>query len=166
MQAANRRSCDLIAASCEGDGGAPAGNSFWHARCADWNWGELGSMPLPAWIEKLPLVGGSGKFGTPCERMQDENRIPIPSFALPAAVDPEAAVPPGVVVVVEGVGPRLATEGEGVLPPQPAATTARSTAAADAAHGRRRFTREGIALARLRPGIRNCYSPVTRDRQS
>jgi hypothetical protein len=98
--------------------------------------------------------------------MHDENRVPTPDFELPPAGDPEAAVPPGVVVVVDDVGPRLATEGDDVLPPQPAATTARRRAAADAAHGRRRFTRKGIALARLRPGIRNCYSPVTLDRQS
>jgi hypothetical protein len=98
--------------------------------------------------------------------MQDEKRAPIARFELLPAVDPPAAVPPGVVVVVELVGPRRATEGEDGLPPQPAAMTASSTTAVHPAAATNRFTRQGIASARLRSGDENCYSAVTLDRQS
>jgi hypothetical protein len=56
--------------------GPPPGSSFWHAFCAAWNAGEKGLMPEPWLIWILPFALGSGKFGTPCARMQFANLIP------------------------------------------------------------------------------------------
>ena len=47
-----------------------------HDRCALRNSGAAGSMPLPPKMNPNPppdAEGGSGKFGTPCERMHLEN---------------------------------------------------------------------------------------------
>ena len=64
MHAENFSACACIFACCAGEAVFPAGANFWQARWADWNWGELGSIPLLGPIEIPPLVG-SGKFGTP-----------------------------------------------------------------------------------------------------
>jgi hypothetical protein len=40
---------------------------------ADWNWGELGLTPLLPVINSWPCAFGSGKLGTPWERMQLAN---------------------------------------------------------------------------------------------
>ena len=55
-------------------GPAPGGAGFTdrQARCADWNCGEFGSMPVPR-RSIPPLLLGSGMFGTPCERMHRVN---------------------------------------------------------------------------------------------
>ena len=69
-------------AICAGVGWPPLGKSFWQTLRADWNAGELGSMPIPEWIVITPWPFGSGKFGTPCLRMQAENFAPsaVPTF--------------------------------------------------------------------------------------
>ena len=50
-----------------------------HAFWADWNAGDWGSIPEPELIWIPPPGPGSGKFGTPWERMQSENLIPAAS---------------------------------------------------------------------------------------
>lgn len=61
--------------------GPPPGSSFWQVACAALNAGEKGWMPELGVIEmRKPWppepAAGSGKFGTPCERMQSENLSP------------------------------------------------------------------------------------------
>ena len=57
--------------------GPPPGISFEHAFWADWNAGDWGFIPEPGVILMAPPEpAGSGKFGTPCERMQSANLIP------------------------------------------------------------------------------------------
>ncbi len=85
-----------------------------------------------------PLLLGSGKFGTPCERMQDENFVASAIFSAKLAPPPElelldgpAAEPPSDEVEVPApLVPRLATEGA-AEPPQPAASI--TTAATESA---------------------------------
>jgi hypothetical protein len=76
-------------------GGPPPGSSFEHAFWADWNAGDWGLIPELELIWIPPPEPGSGKFGTPCERMQSANLIPAdsplepdPLFGLPE--DPHA----------------------------------------------------------------------------
>jgi hypothetical protein len=109
-----------------GDGGselgAPFGSRRWHECAADWNAGDrmaLGEPIRTCW----PLTFGSGKFGTPCERMHLENATPD---ATALAADAEVFAPP--VALVE-------------LPPHPAASTPLTSAAA--ASGR---ARGGVSL--------------------
>jgi hypothetical protein len=56
----------------EGDP-TPPPMSDWHAFDAFWNTGELVLIPVP-FIVNCPSLLGSGKFGTPCERIHSENR--------------------------------------------------------------------------------------------
>jgi hypothetical protein len=67
--------------------GPPPGISFEHAFWADWNAGERGLIPELelSWIPPPSL--GSGKFGTPCERMQAANLIPASLFELDPCFD-------------------------------------------------------------------------------
>ena len=61
------------------------GSKLLHALWADWNAGDSGLIPEPTGILTPPPPPGSGKFGTPCERMQSANLIPVE--APPAPVD-------------------------------------------------------------------------------
>jgi hypothetical protein len=70
--------CCSFACSC-GVGLPPFGSSFWQACCAFVNWIALTSTPVfwpfrpsPEVILIRPWLSGSGKFGTPCFRMQAE----------------------------------------------------------------------------------------------
>jgi len=58
--------------------GPPPGSNFEHAFWADWKAGDWGSIPELELIWIPPPALGSGKFGTPCDRMQAENLIPSP----------------------------------------------------------------------------------------
>jgi hypothetical protein len=72
------------------DLGGPFGSRRWHECAADWNTGDctvLGEPIRTVW----PLTFGSGKFGTPCERMHLVNASPD-STAL--AADAEVLAPP------------------------------------------------------------------------
>ena len=62
------------------------------------NAGDRGLIPEPSgiWIPPPPELG-SGKFGTPCERMQSAALIPAPAALEPDALcevldDPQAAI--------------------------------------------------------------------------
>jgi hypothetical protein len=97
--------------------GGPFGSRLWHECAADWNAGDrtiLGEPIRTVW----PLTLGSGKFGTPCERMHLENATPD-STAL--AADAEVLAPP--VGLVE-------------LPPHPATSTPLRSAAAVSSRAR------------------------------
>ena len=94
------------------------GRRDWHAFDAAWNVGEFGSIPLLDEIWVAPVLVGSGKFFTPCARMQLANlsascRLPVP--------DVFCAVAAALVVVVV---PRLATPG---VDPPPQAENKRPT---------------------------------------
>src|ERR1700722_10790636 len=52
-----------------GPGGPPPGMSFWHFACAALNRDDERSIPALAWKRKPPSAFGSGKLGTPLERM-------------------------------------------------------------------------------------------------
>jgi hypothetical protein len=68
-------------ASDSGCGWPPFGRYDLHTVIADWNAGPLTLTPLTSvlpgvrWMTMppLPFDFGSGKFGTPCERMHDAN---------------------------------------------------------------------------------------------
>ena len=61
-------------ALAEGHHGGPPGMSFWQARCADWNTGELGLKPLGMrWLIPLALTTGSAMSAIPWERMHATN---------------------------------------------------------------------------------------------
>jgi hypothetical protein len=68
----------ILASACgdEASGpGGPFGSRRWHECAADWNAGDctmLGEPIRTVW----PLTFGSGKFGTPWERMHLENATP------------------------------------------------------------------------------------------
>src|SRR5665213_3937378 len=68
------------------------GRSDWHAFCAAKNCGELGSMLVIFSCTPPPLNVGSGKFGTPFERMQAEN---FKACACCAALTVPPCPPPG-----------------------------------------------------------------------
>jgi hypothetical protein len=67
-----------------------------------------------------PLLVGSGKVGTPCERIQEANATSPVACVLPLAA--------GLAVVVVVEEATFATPGE-LPPPQPAASTAKAAAA-------------------------------------
>jgi hypothetical protein len=73
-------------------GGPPPGKRLEHAFWASWNAGDWGSIPELELIWIPPPALGSGKFGTPCERMQSANLIGAePPLALEElAEDPHA----------------------------------------------------------------------------
>jgi hypothetical protein len=83
----------------------------------------------------VPWASGSGKFGTPWERMQAVYLTP--ASPVPTCVDMLAPVPPTLggnnlelrlallLLLLEGVVPRLATDDDFAPPPQPAASSAR-----------------------------------------
>jgi hypothetical protein len=97
--------------------GGPFGSRRWHECAADWTAGDctvLGEPIRTVW----PLTFGSGKFGTPCERMHLAKATPD-STAL--AADAEALAPP---------------VGLGELPPHPATSTPLRSAAAVSSRAR------------------------------
>jgi hypothetical protein len=140
--------CCCICACWAGVGSPPFGNSFWQALRADWNVGELGSIPIPEPNRMTPWPFGSGKFFTPCLRIQAENFAPSAAFPTfiaiwnwppgPPPEPPKALFPEPEslrvvdVAVVEVVGGEamLATPGEPEPPPQPAKSSESTAAAA------------------------------------
>jgi hypothetical protein len=76
--------CDFVAADGFPVPGPPSGMRLPHAFWAAWNDGDAGLMPELLLRLKLtlpPEVLGSGKFGTPWERMHDAKLTPaIASF--------------------------------------------------------------------------------------
>src|ERR1700683_5136381 len=50
--------------------GPPLPPSRPQSSCADLNAGDCGSIPVPSRFTPPPPADGSGKFGTPCARMQ------------------------------------------------------------------------------------------------
>jgi hypothetical protein len=74
--------CALVAADGFPDPGPPPPRSLPHAFWAAWHDGDAGLIPDLLLMLKPtppPEVLGSGKFGTPCERMRDANLIPPPA---------------------------------------------------------------------------------------
>jgi hypothetical protein len=63
---------------------------FWHFACAVLNAGDAESIPALKW--KPPPGFGSGKLGTPLERMHSANAS-APDPAVPGAVEPEFFAP-------------------------------------------------------------------------
>jgi hypothetical protein len=75
--------------------GPPPGRSLAHCDWAALNAGESGLIPEPWAILIPPPEGGSGKFGTPCERMQLAKASPEPlaADAAPGLLDdPQATM--------------------------------------------------------------------------
>ena len=93
MHAAYRRYSARTVGLTEPPFALPAGSSDWQACMADWYCGEFGSMPLPCCnVTEFPLDPdvGSGKLGTPWDRMQAEKvTAPPEELAWPDAC-PEA----------------------------------------------------------------------------
>jgi hypothetical protein len=115
----------------------PAGLSLLHRASADWYAGEeLSNLPV---LTNIPLLCGSGKFGTPCERMHCANLISAAFSAAWSALDTPPLDPPAADVPLELVDPMLAKPLLGELLPQPAARTA--TLTTDAAIGPARHAR-------------------------
>jgi hypothetical protein len=103
------------------DLGGPFGSRRWHECAADWNTGDctvLGEPIRTVW----PLTFGSGKFGTPCERMHLVNASPDST----ALADAE--------VLARSVGPVE-------LPPHPATSTPLRSAVAVSSRAR-----DGVSL--------------------
>ena len=178
MQAEKASSFCCCCAICAGVGWPPFGSSLSQAVRADLNAGEPGSIPFPEWIVITPWPFGSGKFVTPCLRMQAENFAPsaVPTFIAiwnwpprppPGPLNDFSAGPEPLcvvdVVVVVPEEATLAIPGEPPPPPQPAASSTRrqprrgvSMMGAAAAH-----LPEGITPIRLQRGNRSCYLRVT-----
>jgi hypothetical protein len=96
--------------------GGPFGSRLWHECAAAWKAGDrtmLGEPIRTVW----PVTFGSGKFGTPCERMHLANATPD-STAL--VVDAEVLAPAGLFE----------------LPPHPATSTPLRSAAAVSSRAR------------------------------
>lgn len=80
MHSENASICASVAADGFWDLGLPPGRNLPHTFWAAWNDGDAGLTPEPMlmlmWMPPAPReVVGSGKFGTPCERMHDVNLI-------------------------------------------------------------------------------------------
>jgi hypothetical protein len=72
MHSETLSSCALACAAAAGELAPAPGRMCWQAFWADWNAGALPVAPL-IWIRvPPPEVLGSGKFDTPCARMQFE----------------------------------------------------------------------------------------------
>jgi hypothetical protein len=88
-----------------GPGGPPAGMSLRHFACAALKADDEGSIPLPIGIWKSPPVPGSGKLGTPSDRMHSAYfSMPSRKPAWPALVLLGA--------LLDAVVVTLATDGE------------------------------------------------------
>jgi hypothetical protein len=124
MQAENFSACSCIFA-CSAALGGLMSSSFWHAFSAARKVAEPGSIPMPGPIVRPPSLFGSGKFRTPCERMQAENAAPSPAFVRPPPDPP----PLEEESLLELVVPMFATAGVGEPPPQPAASGEAATRA-------------------------------------
>src|SRR5262245_31253933 len=155
MHAANARACLFAAADWAGLGCPPFGSSLLQVCCAAPNVRDLaddGSMLISPW----PF--GSGKFGTPCLRMQAENLRA--SAAVPALItsdiwgperlfaDPPWAAPPDPVdpfwveVLPVFDDPTFATGGDADPPPPHPATTATREESGRARDKRRTWRRD------------------------
>jgi hypothetical protein len=157
MQAENF-SAEASALACwAGLGGPPGLSSFPHLAWAASNCGDWGLMPLLGVITVAPLPFGSGKFGTPLERMHAEYLMPAPAapwietaatlpLLPPLLVENEALPPAGLGValfeafVAEGVVESLATED----PDEPHAARSSGTATSEAAIAPRRRSVVGL----------------------
>ncbi len=133
--------------------------------------GEPGSIPIPEWIVITPWLLGSGKFGTPCFRIQAEYfapRVAFPTFMdiwnwpwpppaglsdLTAGPEPLGVVDVAVVAVVGGEA-TLAIPGDPPPPPQPAASSENAATEVDV----RMSGREQRISSRLakQQGLRQC----------
>jgi hypothetical protein len=91
MHRASFTIASLRLADTAGLPGPPPGISFEHAFWADWKAGDWGSIPELESILIPPPALGSGKFGTPCDRMQAANLIATPA---PFEPDPGLAEDP------------------------------------------------------------------------
>jgi hypothetical protein len=113
------------------------------------NAGEPGFSDAETVIVIVPVESGSGKFGTPWERMQAVNLTPAaPVPRLVEMLAPIPAPPGGIVngpelllallpAVFEVVVPRFAIEGDFEPPPQPAVTRANRPSSARSARTKR-----------------------------
>lgn len=106
-------------AADRGGGCPPFGSCERQLLIADWNAGPLTLTPLtlsegpePArceawiWIPPLPLPAGSGKLGTPCDRMQFANltiRSGLAALVAGSWDEPHAASPAAAVMARRGV---------------------------------------------------------------
>ena len=140
-------------------GDPPPGRSFWHFACAAWNAGDEGL--IAAGMRKPPPGLGSGKLGTPLERMHLANASPGPPA--PEAAEPELAAPALVVlldpaaVAEAALGaldaevlapPAAAAGGLEELPPHPATSTPVTSVARASRRARReRVSRFGWMLS-------------------
>src|ERR1700730_13101515 len=181
MQAEKASICCWRCAICAGVGWPPFGSSFSQAVRAELNAGEPGSIPVPEWILITPWPSGSGKFVTPCLRMQAENFAPstVPTFianwncwpwpppeplsALSADREPLCVVVVPAVVVEEAT---LAIPGDPPLPPQPAASSAKAAATTTETRiGRRQRMSSAPDRATKATGQRDNPDPVTAGEQ-
>src|ERR1700722_2646843 len=64
-----------------------SGSRCWHAFRAAWSWELLTPSCCAVSLGTPPLLLGSGKYGTPCERMQPEKATADWERADPPAVD-------------------------------------------------------------------------------
>jgi hypothetical protein len=149
MHLAHVRAWAIAAADDDREGANAPGNRFWHADWAALNAGESGLTPgmslrttrvwgpeTCAW--KGPEALGSGKFGTPCDRMQRENGTPL-------------VARPGVLLLVVLGLPE---------PPQAAITSTPETTRT--AIGRRRRTPfDGTGIPGRLPDRRKRVFPIT-----
>jgi DNA-binding response OmpR family regulator len=92
-------------------GGPPLkGNSFLHACCAAWNPPDRGLTPDCGLMFSWPPAVGSGKFGTPWERMQSEKASPVLTRAAVVELglfdDPHAASAATQLVAASAAGRR------------------------------------------------------------
>ena len=105
----------------------PFGSRCMQALWADWNWELLTPSCCRLTLGIAPLLSGSGKFGTPLERMHVANASDDERPA-PGAVEPELAAPLVVSVLLPAlldvVVPRPATNGD-FEPPHPEASNER-----------------------------------------
>ena len=77
----HRASSSILTLSASDAGAGPPpgpGSRVEHLFWADWNAGACGLIPAPIWTP--PPGPGSGKFGTPCERMQSAYLMPADSL--------------------------------------------------------------------------------------
>jgi hypothetical protein len=92
-----------------------------HFACAALNAGDEGSIPALRWKRKPPSGFGSGKLGTPAERMQPANASVAAAGEVGSGLTPAALV-----VALDSIfEPKCATPPfEEELPPQPASNAA------------------------------------------
>src|ERR1700730_5218601 len=89
----NLSACALICCTSAWFGPLPPfGSRCWQALWADWSWELLTPSCCEGSLGVAPLLSGSGKFGTPLERMQWEKAI-CREFVDPPAFDEPPGLP-------------------------------------------------------------------------